>query len=131
MCRRYNGFTLVELISVIAVLAILAAFAVAKYANLTTSSKTAAITSLAAALSAVSADNYAKKTANLTSSTITDCSQIGALLDGGSLPSGYCIQPASITAGSTAQCTLALMSSPCTTIPGGTVTTTFLGYAAP
>lgn len=104
--KKISGFTLVELIIVLVVIAILAVIAVPRFINLTTSGRQNATNSVAASLTAVSAANFAQRTANSgVGSAISNCTQVGPLLSGG-LPSGYSITSTAVSAGSSVTCTL-------------------------
>jgi prepilin-type N-terminal cleavage/methylation domain-containing protein len=104
--QMYRGFTLVELIIVIVIISILAVIAIPRFINQTTTAQQNSTRSLAAALAAASSTNFARRSANSSAgSVISNCTQIGNLLQGG-LPTGYSITSLSISNGATATCTL-------------------------
>jgi MSHA pilin protein MshA len=123
MQKRTKGFTLIELVIVIVILGILAVVAIPKFIDLSGTANTAALNGVAGALSSASASNYAaRKASSSVGSTVSNCSDVGALLQGG-LPTGYSITAAAISANSTANCTI--INSP------GAVSTTFTAVGIP
>lgn len=125
--RKHNsGFTLIELITVIVILGALAVIALPRYIDLQDDAEEAATQGVAGSLAAASAINFAAGLAgDAAAETVTDCSDIGPLLQEGTLPTNYAITAQSITAGSTTPCTLTNSNvSP-------SVTATFTGYAQP
>lgn len=106
MKRACRGFTLQEFIIVIVIVSVVAAFAVPRFLNLNVTSAQSATNSIAASLTAVSATNYAKRTANSSvGSAIANCTSVGPLLSGG-LPSGYSITSLAVAPGASVTCTL-------------------------
>ncbi|MDX2165302.1 MAG: prepilin-type N-terminal cleavage/methylation domain-containing protein [Gammaproteobacteria bacterium] len=106
MSKKNAGFTLIELIIVLVLIAIIFAVAIPRFINQSTTAQQNSTTSLAAALSAASADNFARRSANSANGiTIANCQTVGNLLPS-SLPSGYTITSAAIANGATATCTL-------------------------
>ena len=103
---KSSGFTLTELIVTIVLIGILATIAVPRFINLSTTSRQNATNSIAASLTAASASNFAKRTANSsTGSVVLNCTDIGPLISGG-LPAGYTITSLAVSAGSSVNCTL-------------------------
>lgn len=106
MYRQQKGFTLIELIIVLVVIGILVGIVVPRFINQNTLAQQNSTNSLAAALSAASSENFAKRSANSAlGSAISDCNQNNSLLQSG-LPAGYSIASSAIAAGATVTCTL-------------------------
>ena len=104
--KRVVGFSIMELVVVILLLGILARVAIPRFITQTVTAQQNSTNSLAAALSAASADNFAKRSANSSSGTaIANCTTVSSLLPS-SLPSGYTITSLAIANGATATCTL-------------------------
>jgi len=107
MKNNQSGFTLVELVIVIIVLGLLAAVAVPKFIDLSGDAKTASTTGVAGALSAANALNYAARKENSSlGSAVANCTAAAALLQGGTLPTGYTITAATVAVDASATCTL-------------------------
>ena len=122
--RTYQkGFTLIELIIVIVIIAILAAVAIPKFLDLQEDAKKAAAQGVAGSLGSASAANYAIRSGLPGRGTaISDCSNVGTLLQTGSM-TGFTITAGGISIGGTTTCTV-------NHITGGTGSTaaTFTGH---
>lgn len=105
--KNAKGFTIIELVIVIAILGILSAVAIPKLFNITGDAQSAATNGVAGALGAAAAENYAVRTEKSTNGgVVANCTDVGTLLQGGTLPTGYSITSLAISAGSTASCTV-------------------------
>jgi len=92
---------------VIVILGILAATALPKFVDMKADASKAAVQGVAGALGAASAINKAARTANTASgSAIANCQALTAVLEGGLPSTAYSIASISISAGSTATCTV-------------------------
>jgi prepilin-type N-terminal cleavage/methylation domain-containing protein len=110
--RKSLGFTIIELVIVIAILGILSAVAIPKLFNITSDAQSAATSGVAGALGSAAAENYAVRTEKSTNGgTVANCTDVGTLLQGGTLPTGYSITSAVVSAGSTVSCTVSGPSS--------------------
>jgi len=107
MQTKQAGFTLIELVIVIVILGILAFMAIPKFINLSSDAQSAATNGVASALSAGSSINYAARSENSANGvSVTNCTNVSATLQGGSLPAGYTITSLAISAGTTSSCAL-------------------------
>lgn len=121
--KQQSGFTLIELVMVIVILGILAAVAIPRFVDLRGDAQAAAVQGVAGALSSASAINYAARSANnATAVTVGDCTTVGGLLQGGSVPAGFSITSTTVGSTATVTCTV--------TGPGGN-TASFTAIGTP
>ncbi|EKD71866.1 MAG: hypothetical protein ACD_46C00080G0001 [uncultured bacterium] len=109
--EKQLGFTLIELVIVIAIIGILSAVAIPKFIDLSSNAQSAATNSVAGALSAANASNYAsRKLSSSLGVAVANCTDVANALQGG-LPSGYTITSAAAAADTSVTCTLSGPSS--------------------
>jgi len=107
MYSRQAGFTLIELIIAIIIVGILAVVAIPKFIDLSSNAQEAATASVAGALAAANASNYAaRKLSTTLGVSISNCTDVAGALQGGVLPNGYTITSATVAADVTVTCTL-------------------------
>src|SRR4029079_19809798 len=95
------------LVIAIAIVGILAAVAVPRFLDLSANAQTAATNSVAGALAAANASNYAARKLNSSLGVpVTNCTSVANALQGTSLPSGYTITSLVVSANASVTCTL-------------------------
>lgn len=110
--NKQAGFTLVELVMVIVIVGILAATALPKFVNLSGQANLAKAQAYAGALGSASAINYAaRKAGNASAVAVANCTDLKPLLTE-ALPSPWDVTTATITADSTASCTVTNGATP-------------------
>ena len=120
-----KGFTLIELVMVIVIMGVLAAVALPKFVDLKGDAQQAAMTGVAGAAASAATINYAGcavKNNVVTAGkcvAVNTCASVGALLQGGTYPTGY-------TAAATTELAVAAGSNG----TSNTCTLTLTGYTA-
>jgi prepilin-type N-terminal cleavage/methylation domain-containing protein len=122
--RRSNGFTLVELVVVVAVVGVLGAVAAPKLLGVGESARQAQLDSVAAALSAVSASNYASREASgfTVGTTVDGCEDVGPMLE---VPLTALVGAITVAAAANDARTLCTLTS-----PAPVLTSTFYVYGS-
>ena len=123
--RRFNGFTLVELVVVVAVVGVLAAVAAPKLLGVGESARKAQLDSIAGALSAAAAGNYSKRQAQgndaADTQAVANCAATATLLDIDVDTASYTIAGGSIANAVSGECTI-------TTVKQPAISSTFSAY---
>jgi MSHA pilin protein MshA len=130
---RKLGFTMIELIVVIVILGVLAATALPKFIDMSSDAKAAALKGVAAAAASAMTINYSGCAVVNHAVTagkcvkISNCSQVGSIMQGGFPTADYSIAAAAIGTGTAnngveATCTI--------TQTQGSATATFVGVSA-
>lgn len=97
--KSQQGFTLIELVLVIVIIGVLSVFVAPKFVDLKSDATQAVTDSLAGSLTSASSINYlGRKASNAAAIPISNCSQLGSLLQGGAVPTGYAITPLAMAA---------------------------------
>ena len=108
--KQQSGFTLIELVVVIVLLGILAAAATARFQDLATEARIAAVAGIAGEIASGSAINFGARSVNAANGVaVAGCAASGGLLQQGAVPAGYTVtQVSGCTAptGGTAECTV-------------------------
>jgi len=116
--EKLRGFTIIEMVVVIIILAIIAAVAIPRFVDLGTEAGQKATAGMAAALSASSAANFAKRSANSAQGVpIASCDDAANTLSQ-PLPSDYSISGGTINPGQAKQCTLTRNTGETSTFTG-------------
>jgi prepilin-type N-terminal cleavage/methylation domain-containing protein len=112
--NKQSGFTLIELVMVIVILGVLAAVAMPKFVDLKGDAQASALQGVVGAMNSAMSINYAARSANSSKgAAVADCTDIATILQGG-IPTGYTVASATVTAGSTASCTVTQTASSAT-----------------
>lgn len=105
-CRRWQGFTIIDLALIFAILGIIAAAVIPRFMVYTIDSQTIETSGLAHTLAVAASQNYSLRSQKSTDGrAIKNCKDVALLLDGGLQP-GYSIPSMEVPPGKTVNCTL-------------------------